>query len=173
MNKNLQRWTTAAILFLAAAAQAGMNPGPAKAGSSGLEKMKQLVGVWEGPDAMDPKGPPMKLVYELTAGGNAVMERIKAGTPGEMVTLYYDQDGKTTLTHYCSVGNRPVMALKSTDKDTLVFDLVEGSVPAGEAHMHNLALTFTDADHLKAVWTMRDPAQKGDMSHPMEFTRKR
>ena len=175
MKKINQRWTIAAGCLLAAGmAMAGMDHQhmPAQAGSPGLERMKQLVGAWEGPNPMDPKGGSMTVVYELTAAGSAVAERFMEGTPGEMLTVYYDQDGKTTMTHYCSMGNRPTMALKSMDKDKMSFEMVDGSVSPKEAHMHALTLTFPDANHLEADWSMRDPA-KGDQSHPMKFARKR
>jgi hypothetical protein len=44
--------------------------------------------------------------YRLVSGGSVIEERIFAGTPKEMVTMYHDQHGKLALTHYCILGTR-------------------------------------------------------------------
>jgi hypothetical protein len=75
-------------------------------------------------------------------------ERCFIGTPNEMVTMYYDQDGKLAMTHYCVFGNRPGMKLKSSDAKTIKFDFDAtcGINPAKESHMHALSITFDDAN---------------------------
>src|SRR5206468_2437825 len=86
--------------------------------------------------------------YRLLAGGTVVEERVFAGTPNEMLTMYYDKNGKLAMTHYCIMGNRPGMLLKSSDAKTLKFDFDEtcGVDAAKESHMHALTITFDDAD---------------------------
>jgi hypothetical protein len=66
-----------------------------------------------------------------------------------MVTMYYDKEGKLALTHYCMLGNRPAMTLKSSDEKTLRFDFDQAAcciLPGKESHMHALTLRFDDAD---------------------------
>jgi hypothetical protein len=65
-----------------------------------------------------------------------------------MITMYYDQDGKLAVTHYCVMGNRPAMLLKSSDSKSIVldFDKACGIDAAKESHMHGLTITFDDAD---------------------------
>jgi hypothetical protein len=65
-----------------------------------------------------------------------------------MVTMYYDQEGKLALTHYCLFGNRPAMLLKASDSKTLKFDFDKscGINAAKESHMHALTLRFDDAN---------------------------
>jgi len=84
--------------------------------------------------------------YRVLAGGSVLEERVFADTPNEMVTMFYNKEGKLALTHYCS--NRPGMLLKSSDARTLNFDFDKtcGINPAKESHMHALAITFDDAD---------------------------
>ena len=86
--------------------------------------------------------------YRLLAGGSVLEEWIFEGTPKEMITMYYDQGGKLALTHYCIMGNRPGMLLKSSDAKTIKFDFDKtcGINPAKESHMHALTISFEDAD---------------------------
>lgn len=123
-------------------------PNKPKQGSPEFERMKTLVGTWTG-KADCGQGPvDITMQYRLLAGGSVVEERVFAGTPNEMVTMYYDQDGKLALTHYCMLGNRPRMLLKSSDAKTLKFDFDAtcGIDPAKESHMHALTITFDNED---------------------------
>jgi hypothetical protein len=69
-----------------------------------------------------------------------------------MVTMYYDRNGKLALTHYCVMGNRPGMLLKSSDDKTLRFDFDKtcGINPTKESHMSALTIQFDDADTITA-----------------------
>jgi hypothetical protein len=123
-------------------------PQKPKQGSPEFERMKTLVGTWTG-KADCGQGPvDLTMQYRLLAGGSVVEERVFADTPNEMVTMYYDQDGKLALTHYCMFGNRPRMLLKSSDARTLKFDFDEccGINPAKESHMHAMTITFDNED---------------------------
>jgi hypothetical protein len=86
--------------------------------------------------------------YRLVAAGSVLEERFFPGTPHEMVTMYYEKEGKLAMTHYCVFGNRPGMLLKSSTDKTLKFDFDEtcGINPARESHMHALTITFDDTD---------------------------
>jgi hypothetical protein len=90
----------------------------------------------------------MVVQFRLLAAGTVLEERVFAGTPNEMVTMYYEKDGQLALTHYCVMGNRPAMLLKSADAKTLKFDFDNscGINPAKESHMHALTIRFDDAD---------------------------
>jgi len=143
-----------ATLLLAAslglnAAEAAKTEKP-KQGSAEFERMKTLVGSWTGKTDMGQGPVDITLQYRLLAGGSVLEERCFAGTPNEMVTMYYDKDGKLAMTHYCVMGNRPGMTLKSADKKTIKFDFDAtcGINPKKESHMHALSITFDDADTL-------------------------
>ena len=90
----------------------------------------------------------MTIQYRLLATGSVLEERCFIGTPNEMVSMYYDQGGKLAMTHYCVMGNRPAMLLKSSDAKTIKFDFDSscGINPSQESHMHALSITFDDAD---------------------------
>src|SRR5262245_24031589 len=144
----------------------------AKAGSPALERMKQLAGAWESPTPMGKDGGKTTVEYQVTAGGSVVAERLAPGTPGEMLTVYYDQGGKLRMTHYCAMGNHPSMALKSSDATKLEFDLVPGSVASPqEGHMHALVISTPSPDKLVQAWTFYEKG-KPTGTHTFEFTRK-
>jgi hypothetical protein len=89
-----------------------------------------------------------------------------------MVTMYYDRGGKLGMTHYCMLGNRPGMLLKSADGKSLTFDFDPkcGVKAKSEMHMHALTITFQDADTITQDWKMFEDGKLKD-SHP--FTLKR
>jgi hypothetical protein len=120
----------------------------AKTDSAEFARMKTLVGSWAGKADMGQGPIDMTIQYRLLAGGSVLEERCFAGTPNEMVTMYYDNGGKLAMTHYCVFGNRPAMKLKSSDAKTIKFDFDAtcGISPAKESHMHALSITFDDAD---------------------------
>jgi hypothetical protein len=140
-----------ALLALSVTLHAGEPPKP-KPTSPEFGRMKSLVGTWKGMTDMGQGPVEMVSQYRLIAGGTALEEKVFAGTPDEMTTMYYDRDGKLALTHYCVLGNRPGMVLDSADAKTLrfAFDKTCGINPKTESHMHALTLTFVDADTITA-----------------------
>src|SRR5690349_23952665 len=83
-----------------------------KPASAEFERMKSLVGTWQGKTDIGQGPVDLTVSYRLLAGGSVLEERVFAGTPHEMITMYYDRDGQLALTHYCMFGNRPGMLLK-------------------------------------------------------------
>ena len=124
-----------------------------KPGSAEFERMKTLVGTWQGKTDMGQGPIDISITYRLLAGGSVLEERVFAGTPHEMLTMYYDKGGKLAMTHYCMFGNRPGMLLKSADEKTLKFDFDElcGIDPKKESHMHSLTITFENADTITSA----------------------
>jgi len=129
-------------------AAAPASEGQAKQGSPEFERMKTLVGTWTGKTDMGEGPIDVTLQYRLLAGGSVLEERCFAGSPKEMVTMYYDQNGKLAMTHYCVFGNRPGMLLKASDSQSikLDFDATCGIDPRKESHMHAVTITFDNAD---------------------------
>src|SRR6058998_3249534 len=88
-----------------------------KQSSPEFERLKTLVGTWQGKTDIGQGPIDMTVQYRLLAGGSVLEERVFAGTPNEMVTMYYDKAGKLAMTHYCMFGNRPGMLLKSRSEE--------------------------------------------------------
>jgi len=145
--------TLGATLLLSALAltRAAEPPKPAPA-SAEFERMKSLVGTWKGTTDMGQGPVEMVSQYRLLAGGSVLEEKVFAGTPNEMTTMYYDKNGKLALTHYCLFGNRPGMILESADAKTMRFAFDEscGINVKKESHMHAMTLIFEDANTLTA-----------------------
>lgn len=131
--------------------------------SKEFEKMKGLVGVWEGSTGTGKGRQVLKVAYELTSAGNTILERLFVGLPHEMVTVYYDYAGKLTMTHYCSLGNQPHMDLTKSGDKTIVFELSKRSpnlVSIKEAHMHALKIDFNGRDNITQTWMLYEGGKK-------------
>lgn len=150
MKTKLTMFCAALLLVNTLPLQADDSPKP-KQGSAEFEKMKTLVGSWKGTTDMGQGPIDMTVTYRVLAAGSVVEERVFAGTPNEMVTMYFDRDGKLALTHYCMLGNRPAMVLKSSKDKTLSFDFDKNCDinTAKETHMHSLTITFDNADTIR------------------------
>lgn len=144
-------------------AEEPVKPKPA---SPEFERMKTLIGTWKGEVDMGQGPIDMVAQYRLLAGGSVLEERVFAGTPNEMLTMFYDKDGTLALTHYCMFGNRPSMLFKSSDAKTIKFDFDKscGINPKKESHMHALSITFDDADTIttscKAIMDGKEMPEK-------------
>jgi hypothetical protein len=136
--------------------------------SSDFERLKGLVGVWEGNVDMGKGMETLRVTYELTSAGNAILERFAAGQPHEMITVYYDRGGRLSMTHYCTLGNQPHMELTTPGESTMKFVLSEKDpnlASLNEMHMHALTITFNNKDSISQTWTLFDKGvKKSDVS---------
>ena len=141
---------------------------PPYAGSAEFQKMKSLAGTWEGTDPMAPDGK-MKVVYEVTSNGSAVVERMGPGTPYEMVSVYHDEKGKLAMTHYCAIGNQPRLVLEAASPGKIKLAFAKNNVinPKKEDHMHSLEIAFLGPDQLKQEWS---GYRGGKLEEPTVFT---
>jgi hypothetical protein len=124
-----------------------------------LERFRTLQGDWEGAPTEHQDGMPDKYTvnYRTTSGGSAVVETWFPGTDHEMVSVYYADGDKIVMTHYCILGNQPMMTAKpSGDGATLEFvchgggNLADENVP----HMDGATYRFIDNDHMEISGTM-------------------
>ena len=137
-------------------AYAGESPNLPYSGSKEFERMKALVGAWEGTAKMPKEGEKVRVEYRVSSGGSSVVETLFPGTAHEMVSVYYDNKGQLTMTHYCALRNQPRMKLQNADAQNLHFVFIDGSNidPMKDAYMHSLTISFVDKDHLIQKWTL-------------------
>lgn len=131
--------------------------------SRDFDRMKELVGTWEGKGDMGKGMETIKATYELTSAGNAIIERLFVGQPHEMVTVYHDFGGKLSMTHYCSTGNQPHMDLVNPGENTLMFVLSKkhpNLSSVKEAHMHALKISLDGKNSITHTWTLYEEGKK-------------
>ncbi len=133
--------------------------------NAGWERMKSLIGRWEG----TADGNPVTVTYKLVSNGTSLMETMDM--PGEsemMITMYHPDGGELLATHYCAAGNQPRLRARSAgDPGMLDFAFVDAtnvSDSSGEV-MQRLVVSFQDADHFQQTWT----AKKDGKSHSSNF----
>lgn len=162
------------LLSLAAIAHAGdeMNIPPTSS-SPELNRIKGLAGRWVTESDMFGKKERLYVEYEVTAHGNAVLERIFPGTPHEMISVYYDNKGKLTMTHYCIIGNRPTMKLAKSTDDMISLRLAKlsGAKSKSDPAMSHMDIIFTDKNHMTHVCYGREKGKEKPEAMTMEYTR--
>lgn len=119
------------------------------------QRLKSLVGNWEGTVAMDGKQVPATVEVRMTGDGSALMHVMDKGGPHEMVTMIHADAERLLATHYCAAHNQPRMALvPSPAANQVAFSFVDGTnIGPGEEHMRSVVFTFVDADHHEEAWT--------------------
>ena len=150
------------LLSVCAEAGTGEHPVIQQQPSAEFEKIKGLVGKWRGAMAgKDGEPLPAEVEYKLTSGGTAVVEVLSPNSPHEMHSIYYNQNGKLAMTHYCMLGNRPVLALKPSEGAEINLDLdpSSGINVASEPHMHALKIRQPEPDHVIQEWTYYENGQ--------------
>ena len=163
-------WLATAIVVFS---QEPQKPGvPQSEAQKTFEKIRTLAGSWEGPLTTVPKvqisGNLAQLSLRVTSRGNALMHDLKVnGIPDNPITMFYLDDDRLLLTHYCDAGNRPRMTGKiSPDGKTFEFDLLDVAGGMQKGHMHHAVITMIDSDHHTEDWTFMLP---GDMSVQAHF----
>src|SRR5882724_7494805 len=114
-----------------------------------LERLRSLS-TWQGA----PESPDTAVRYERT--GNAVMEIQHPGTPRQMISVFYLDQGHLVATHYC-VANQPHLRLDTaaSTPDRLVFAFAGGSNldPAQDGHLHAGTVQFKP-DRVESDWAV-------------------
>jgi hypothetical protein len=137
-------------------------PVPSEAEES-FAAMKALAGEWEGVVTvaeLPEINTRMHVSIRVTSRGNVVVHEFQeAGTPLDAtkydhpVTMFYVDEDRLTLVHYCDAGNRPRMTgTMSPDGKTIDFELVDIS-GSTTYHMHHSVFNIIDADHHTEDWT--------------------
>jgi hypothetical protein len=152
------------ISTVAFAQSEAQKPVPTEAQKS-FQKLKSLAGTWEGKVTLTPPQPqfnsdkPSIVTMRITSRGNALVHEIQeAGVPDDPtkydhpVTMFYLDEGKLTLTHYCDAGNRPRMVATTLLDGKIDFEFADISGNP-KYHMHHSTFTILDANHHVEEWT--------------------
>lgn len=170
------RKLTIVIILLAAAAIALSQENPTRSvaqteAQKALDKLKTLAGSWDG--VLSGTGTPvdgktMHFTLRVTSTGNAFLHEMTGlpGRPDDPITMFYLDEGRLLLTHYCDAGNRPRMIGRmSPDGKSLEFDFLDVTGSTQKGHMHHVLFTFIDADHHSEDWTFMLPGGRSGPAH--------
>jgi hypothetical protein len=109
----------------------------------------------------------------VTSRGNSLVHEMKGAGEADdptrydhPVTMFYVENDRLLLTHYCDAGNRPRMTGKvSPDGKRVEFDFVELSGSNQMGHMNHAVFTIVDANHHTEDWTYMMPGDKPLQAH--------
>lgn len=108
--------------------------------------------------------------FDVTSRGSVVIERLKVGTPAEMITAYYLDNGELIAAHYCQLKNRPQLTAVSTsdggDLNLVCNGAVGNTRSHAELHMHGVH--FQKRGDSLSIWM--DMFEKGDVAYTASFT---
>jgi hypothetical protein len=115
----------------------------------------------------------VQVTLHVTSRGNALVHEMKAA--GQVddptkydhpVTMFYLDNDRLLLTHYCDAGNRPRMVAKtSADGKTVEFDFVDVAGSTQNGHMDHAVFTIIDDNHHTEDWTYLMPGDKPMRGH--------
>jgi hypothetical protein len=162
----------------------GLASQPQSDAQKSFTQLKSLAGTWRGSVTVDPPQPNIKngelgqISMRVTSRGNALVHEMsdptKADDPTKYdhpVTMFYLDQNRLTLVHYCDAGNRPRMVARtSPDGRTVEFDFVDVSGSTQFGHMQHAVFTTIDANHHIEDWTYLMPGNKPVHAH-MDVTR--
>jgi hypothetical protein len=119
------------------------------------DQLKALEGNWTGTNS---EGKSLNITFRMTGGGT-LMSEIHAHGPQNMITMFYMDNDRLLMTHYCGAGNQPRMkASASADGKTVTFDFIDATnLPSLEdGHMQRLVISMPDTNHHLEEWIFVD-----------------
>lgn len=119
-----------------------------------FDHLKKLEGNWEIVVTENGKKEVSKASYEVTSGGNTVIEKIFIGSDHEMISVYNTDGSTVAMTHYCMLPNAPRMTLIKTEPGKMFFELKgkDGIKSKKEHHMHSVELVWNNENELTQNW---------------------
>jgi hypothetical protein len=171
--KNRHRIACAAAL--AALSLAASLPGAGAAPNAAWDRLKTLVGEWEGTYSGPDELGSVALSYRLVSNGTTLMETMRTGHDADMITMYTPDGAGLAATHYCSEGNQPRMRADapSGGAGRIVFRFIDATNLSGPdaIHMRSLVVTLEGPDRFRQEWTSR--AGGKDQTGIFEYRRKK
>lgn len=126
------------------------------AGARMFERMRGLVGAWEGTlewsGARTGSGK-LRVNYHLTGGGSALVEDLlmtESDAP-TMTTVYHLDGADLRMTHYCAAMNQPRLKAALIDESTgqASFAFLDVTNAGGHpAYVDGFSIHIIDSDHL-------------------------
>ena len=122
------------------------NPATSSAAQKSFEKMKALVGSWQG----TVMGMSINFTIRLASSGTAILHEGNAAggpVPDHEITMFYLDGDRLLATHYCDAGNRSRMEGKlSPDGKKIDFSFLDVSGGTRRGFLRDIGFTIIDAD---------------------------
>jgi hypothetical protein len=151
---------------------------PKSEAQKSFDTMKTFAGTWHGQVTVDPPmkdmdNADMEVSMRVTSRGNALVHEMKGAGQSDdpakydhPVTMFYLDNDRLLLTHYCDAGNRPRMAARtSPDGKTVEFDFLDIAGNTKYGHMQHAVFTAVDQNHHVEDWTFLMPGDKPIHAH--------
>jgi hypothetical protein len=136
-----------------------------------FNQIKSLNGKWsvQGKDE-NMKG---EIDFAVSSNGSIVREIMFPGTPHEMTNIYHLDGQSVVMTHYCAMGNQPMMrATKGSAKEIpFHFAGVSNMTSEKENYMGDMTLAFKDKDHVSESWRDYKEGKATDKPTAFDMTR--
>ena len=111
-----------------------------------FEKLKTLVGAWQGSIG----DISMHVTIRVTSAGSAIMHDAVKDVPGNYnpITMMYREGDRLLMTHYSDAGNRGRFEGKlSPDGKSVEFDLLDVAGGTQRGVIKRMVFTIIDANH--------------------------
>jgi hypothetical protein len=137
-----------------------------------LDKLKTLVGQWEGVMKEGGQEMPARTMFKTVSGGSVLMNILAEGSPYEMVTMFHVDQKDVMATHYCAAMNQPRFKAVPAGPNQVAFEFKDGTnINADDSHMQKIVFTFDGPDHHIEEWTSREKGK--DSIGRFDFKRKK
>jgi hypothetical protein len=123
--------------------------------SPAYDKMKTLVGSWEGTANEGSQKVSTQARFKLVSDDSVLASWLGEDTPHEMITMFHMDGNELMATHYCAAHNQPRMVLAAGgDPNRLVFKFKDGTnIQPDAGHMQQVAFIFDGPNHHIEEWT--------------------
>jgi hypothetical protein len=162
-----------ALLPLAASAQAAKDEVPTKAApestvftaETAFQYLTTLDGDWQraaGAADHEHTGATRGVNFHTTAGHSSVMEVLYPGSPTEMINMFHMNNDDLLLTHYCALGNAPIMKFEKSDKPGQIKFVFYGGTnfdPKTDAHVHEGVYQVIDGNTIVSSFISHSDGQ--------------
>lgn len=118
---------------------------------SALNYLKEFQGKWQVQDTIDGS---FGWEFDNTSRGNIIIERLKQGTPTEMLTIYNIDHGILYGNHFCQLQNQPRLVAVNSEIDGDLHFACTGKVGNTKSHkeLHMHGVHFKKKDDKVVVW---------------------
>ena len=113
--------------------------------------LKQLEGKWI---VQGGKEGIFRWEFDLTSRDSIIIERLKKGTPTEMLTVYNLDEGILFANHFCQLQNQPKLIAVTSDVEGDLHFLCDGQVGSAKSHdeLHMHGVHFKKKNSSLIIW---------------------